>query len=248
MQKIFVGYESREHIPYKVLEHSIKTRASRPTMVYPLKHRMLRKRGLFTRTWRTDENGQTWDELDGKPFSTEFSHSRFLTPYIAGGGWAVFMDCDILCQTDIAKIFDWCDPKYAVMVVKHEHNPKLDYKMDHMIQLPYLRKNWSSVMLFNCDHPSTQKLTPEVVNSATGFHLHTFGWCKDEEIGELPPEWNVLTGITQVESPKLLHYTEKAPWFPEQDRCAYADEWFREEKAWRESLNNLSPAMTSTWK
>jgi hypothetical protein len=80
------------------------------------------------------------------------------------------------------------------MVVKHDHQPTEHWKMDGQFQTRYHRKNWSSVCLFNCDHPANKALTVDLVNSAPGRDLHAFSWLADDLIGELPPEWNWLVG------------------------------------------------------
>jgi len=48
------------------------------------------------------------------------------------------------------------------------------------------RKNWSSLMLFNCEHPSVRKLTPEVVNKETALNLHRLQWIRDRDIAPFP--------------------------------------------------------------
>lgn len=239
---IYIGYDAREHVASKVLEFSLNRRTSKPLEISFLKHKGLRHQGYFSRKWRIDETGQLWDERDGAPCSTEFSYTRFLTPWLAkkefNADWAVFMDCDILALGDIAELFALADDKYAVQVVKHVHEPSETSKMDGVMQTRYRRKNWSSVMLFNCNHPSTQKLTPEVVDSATGLSLHGFFWCKDEEIGALGSEWNFLDGVTKpgMRSPKLVHFTAKAPWFDQE--TPHAEKWFDEEKLFIHSCNS----------
>ena len=69
--------------------------------------------------------------------------------------------------------------------------------MDGAVQTAYPRKNWSSLMLFNCDHPSVKALTPEVVNRENGAYLHRLQWAEDSDIGALPVEWNWLEGWTR---------------------------------------------------
>jgi lipopolysaccharide biosynthesis glycosyltransferase len=164
--------------------------------------------------------------------STEFSFTRFLTPLLNGyDGWALFIDCDMLFIESPDKLFELADDKYAVMCVKHDYIPKSTIKMDGKTQHLYPRKNWSSVMLFNCSHPSNQRLTREVVNTESGAFLHQMQWLKDEEIGELPKEWNWLVGWHKEPedgTPKLLHYTEGGPWFKGYEDCEYADEWNHE--------------------
>ena len=92
---------------------------------------------------------------------------------------------------DIKELFDLADPKYAAMVVKHDYKPKSNTKMDGQIQFPYPRKNWSSLILFNNEHPSHKFLD---VNGMTPAELHQFDWIADKDLGELPERWNWLVG------------------------------------------------------
>jgi lipopolysaccharide biosynthesis glycosyltransferase len=140
----------------------------------------------------------------------------------------VFVDCDVVFVDDVKKLFDQADDQYAVMVVKHDYTPKEGIKMDGCKQLPYPRKNWSSMILWNCGHPSNQQITPDLVNSQTGQYLHRFQWLDDSEIGSLDPEWNWLAGWYQEPQdgiPKAIHYTEGGPWFKEYRRCDYHKVW-----------------------
>ena len=214
---IYVGYDSREDVAYRVLKSSIKRQSSR--RIQPLIQSQLRESGIYTR------------DVDVLA-STEFSFTRFLTPLLNGyDGWALFIDCDMLFIESPDKLFELADDKYAVMCVKHDYIPKSTIKMDGKTQHLYPRKNWSSVMLFNCSHPSNQRLTREVVNTESGAFLHQMQWLKDEEIGELPKEWNWLVGWHKEPedgTPKLLHYTEGGPWFKGYEDCEYADEWNHE--------------------
>jgi len=109
---------------------------------------------------------------------------------------------------------DHADPSKAVMVVKHDHRQE-GMKMDNQPQQSYPRKNWSSVMLFNCNHSANRRLTVEDVNRRPGRDLHRFYWLHDDEIGELPPEWNWLVGVQpKPKHPKIAHYTLGGPWLP----------------------------------
>ncbi|XP_008231578.1 PREDICTED: protein CDI-like [Prunus mume] len=220
--KIFVGYDQREDIAYEVCRHSILKRSSIPVEIIPLKQSDLRKEGLY---WR--ERGQ----LE----STEFSFTRFLTPYLANyEGWAVFVDCDFLYLADIKELRDLVDEKYAIMCVQHDYIPKETTKMDGALQTVYPRKNWSSMVLYNCEHPKNRVLTPEVVNTQTGAFLHRFQWLEDEEIGSIPFVWNFLEGHNQVVEgnprtfPKAIHYTRGGPWFEAWKNCEFADLWLNE--------------------
>ena len=218
--KVFIGYDSREDIAYKVCKNSILKRTER-IEVYPLIQSDLRTKGLYSRGV---------DVLA----STEFTFTRFLVPELVGfSGWALFMDCDMILQADIAELFAQVDDKYAVMCVKHDYNPEASIKMDGKAQTVYPRKNWSSVMLFNCGHPSNSVLTKDLVNKPdiSGAYLHRFSWLSDDEIGDLSQEWNWLVGHYHEPGhgkPKLLHYTEGGPWFENYVNCEYSDRWIAE--------------------
>jgi lipopolysaccharide biosynthesis glycosyltransferase len=213
--KIFVGYDTREDITYQVCEHSIKQHQPKAE-VLPLKMKELREAGLYTRPI---------DPLS----TTEFTFSRFLIPYMTNyNGWAVFCDCDFVWTVDAAELFAQADERYAVMVVKHDYTPAPGVKMDNQKQMPYPRKNWSSMILWNCAHPANKVVTPEMVNKETGQYLHRFSWLKDEEIGSIDHSWNWLVGWYQEpqdSAPKVLHYTEGGPWFKEYRDCEYSNVW-----------------------
>lgn len=216
MVRVFVGYDPREAVAFSVLEHSIHRRASRPVTVAPIMLSQLD--GLM---WR-----------DRNPLqSTDFSFSRFLTPYLCGfEGWAVFMDCDMLVLDDIAALWDLRDDRYAVMCVHHNHVPEEEIKFLGQTQSRYEKKNWSSVMLMNCARCTA--LTPEYVNTASGLELHRFHWLDgDHLIGQIPHRWNHLVDYDPaVAADELsnLHYTTGGPYFDEYRECGYADLWFAE--------------------
>ena len=215
--KVFVGYDTREDIAYQVCKHSIKSKQPNAS-VRPLKQQELRDAGWYTRG------------ID-KLASTEFTFTRFLIPELCNfKGWALFMDCDMILKTDIKELFDQADDQYAVMCVQHDYSPSATTKMDGQQQTVYPRKNWSSVMLFNCGHKSNQALTQDLVNNpdVTGAYLHRFSWLKDKEVGELSPEWNWLVGHYKEPedgTPKLIHYTEGGPWFENYRNCEYHQDW-----------------------
>ena len=125
-------------------------------------------------------------------------------------------------------VTNYFDPSKAVQVVKFNFNPTLTTKMDNKIQSSYPMKLWSSFIMFNMAHPDNLKLTPETVNSATGTFLHGFGWVSSPDlIGEIPPQWNYVAGVTQGVEPAAIHYTEGGPWFLEYKECPFANEWYR---------------------
>ena len=216
--KVFVGYDPREDIAYQVCKHSILTKQPEAN-VRPLVQKELCDSGWYNRP------------ID-KLASTEFTFTRFLVPELANfKGWAVFMDCDMILTTDIKELFDQADDKYAVMCVQHDYTPKEGMKMDGQKQTIYPRKNWSSVVLFNCAHPSNARLTQDMVNDPelNGAYFHRFSWLKDEEIGELEHTWNYLVGVyDDIETPKLIHYTEGGPWFENYRNCEFSDLWKQE--------------------
>ena len=163
-------------------------------------------------------NGQQYDEIDGKPFSTDFSFTRFLVPHLnLYRGMALFMDCDMYCRTDITELFEMCkDSYYPVWAVHHKYEPKKGTKMNNQIQEPYQRKNWSSLMMFNCNHSSLDNLSLDNVNTKSGRWLHGFKWLPDEEadVGQIPEEWNWLDGHSPEDlEAKIVHFTTGGPWF-----------------------------------
>ncbi len=230
---VYIGWDEREDDAFWVCRHSVIRNSSWPVFVVQMKQDVLRYIGLYDRQ-ELSENGQKYDVIDGKPFSTEFSFTRFLVPAMTQyKGWAVFMDCDMLMLGDVSELLRLADDRYAVMVVKHNHIPPEESKMDDQIQTRYRRKNWSSFVLWNCAHPSNFNLSVDAVNKEPGAWLHAFSWLKDEEIGELPLEWNYLVGYNskdQVARPKNIHYTVGGPWFDDYQNVEYADEWRREKR------------------
>lgn len=226
MIPVFIGYDPREAVAYSVLAHSILQRSSEPVTIAPLMLSQLK--GVFHRERHPLQ-------------STDFSFSRFLTPYLSGyAGWSIFMDCDMLVLEDIAKLWRLRDERYAVMCVKHNHVPKEERKFLNEPQSKYEKKNWSSVMLFN--NARCRALTPEFVNTASGLELHQFKWLGDDAlIGELPHEWNHLVAYDEPrKGAALVHYTLGGPYFDAYRDCEYAAEWFaaRDEMlATRESFN-----------
>ena len=220
---IYVGWDSREDIAYQACKQSLLDTASVPIKVIPLKQRLLKRDKMY---WRKSD----------KLASTEFTFTRFLVPELAEfEGWALFIDCDFIALEDVKELFDQTDDKYAVMCSQHDYTPKEGTKMDGKQQLNYPRKNWSSMMLFNCGHPSNQKLTKELVNDPDidGKYLHRFSWLDDKEIGKISHEWNWLVGWykePQDGKPKFLHYTEGGPWFEQYKDCEYNLEYYRSER------------------
>jgi hypothetical protein len=210
--RVFIGFDPRETAAYHVLAHSIQTRSSRPVAVTPIVLDQLKP-----------EFDRPRDPLQ----STDFSFSRFLTPFLSGfAGWSLFMDCDMLLRTDIAALWQLRDERYAVMCVKHNHVPRESTKFLGETQTKYAKKNWSSVMLFN--NARCRALSPGYVSRASGLELHQFKWLgNDALIGELPHRWNHLVGVDPYDADAaIVHYTIGGPYFDEYRDCDYAAEWF----------------------
>lgn len=231
---IFVGFDPREAAAFAVCRASMDRWMNLPIPVQGLVLSRLRAQGYYWREHVYQENGQLRDVISDAPMSTEFAISRFLTPLIAKEGLALFTDCDVLVRSPLMELFDSVKRHYAVMVVKHCHKPEYGVKMDGQVQTRYARKNWSSVMLFNCDHPANKKLTLEMVNTLPGRDLHRFCWLSDDEIGELDPCWNYLVGHTKLDGqkPKIVHYTDGIPTMRGYEHCEYADEFRTRLEEW----------------
>lgn len=217
MNKIFIGWDSREVVAYDVCKHSIKRNTESNIEIFPIKQQELRDKKLYNRPV---------DSLA----STEFSLTRFLVPYLSDyKGFSIFVDCDFLFKEDVQKLFDLVDRTKAVSVVKHDYNPSNAVKMDGKSQHIYPRKNWSSLIVFNNEHPSNQKLNLDLVNNETPQYLHRFSWLSDDEIGEISHEWNYLVGwYNDLKNPKAIHYTEGGVWFKEYVDCDFSKDWLYE--------------------
>jgi hypothetical protein len=233
---IYIGFDARESAAFAVCRHSIKKRLNLPIPIYGVVLDDLRQSGLYRRPTEI-RDGKLWDVISDAPMSTEFAVSRFLVKELATRGrkegepvgWALFMDCDMLARENLVRLFEQANPKYAVMCVKHKHMPPPGTKMDGQAQVQYARKNWTSLMLINGDHPANSALTVELINTVPGRDLHRFCWLKDEDIGELSPEWNWLVGHNE---PKVVHFTEGYPLLPGYEDVDFAEEWRQAFHAW----------------
>lgn len=231
---IWIGFDPRpaEVQAFAVARHSIRQRLSETLPIYALNMKTLRRTGLYRRpTFRRD--GKLWDGISDARMSTEFAISRFLVPHLAKTGWALFADADVMARVDLVELFALADPKFACMCVKHDYTPKAETKMVGEMQQQYARKNWSSVVLWNCEHPKTKKLTPKLVNEQRGLWLHQFSWLDDDDIGSLDPAWNHLVGDSKPNpSARLVHFTNGTPNMPGHEESEYAIEWWKELEQW----------------
>jgi lipopolysaccharide biosynthesis glycosyltransferase len=207
---IVVGFDQREAVAYHVFTQSIIEKASLPVVFIPLAVNTLCS---YSETHADRSN--------------DFIYSRFLTPYLNQfQGWAVFADGDMVCQADIAELWRLRDESKAILVVKHEYQTKAHIKYLGNINENYPRKNWSSLILWNCKHPKHKILTPEFIESRSGKFLHRFAWLDDSDIGELPREWNwLVTEYPNNPSAKILHYTLGTPCFNDYKDSDMAEYW-----------------------
>jgi hypothetical protein len=215
MIPVAIGFDPRETIAYHVLEQSIIDKTSAPVAIIPLAERMLRG-------------------FDGQRDGTNaFVYSRFLVPELMDyQGWAIYCDSDMLLRDDLLKLWDLRDESKAVMVVQHDYQTSTHRKL---IGTPmecentdYPRKNWSSLILWNCGHEQNRILTSEFVSESPGSVLHRFSWLSDDLIGSIPPEWNHLVGERdKSDRARLVHFTHGSPCFEHYRKCDYSTEWHR---------------------
>lgn len=223
---VYIGFDRCEPQATEVARRSLLTNTSATPEIRDLQESEMRKRCIYDRPYRT-AGAQRIDIRDGKHFATDFSFTRFLVPTLNKyKGWALYCDAFFLFRADVQELFALCDDKYAVMCVKHDHRPKERTKMEDQRQEVYQRKNWSSLMLFNCGHKANAELTIEMVNYSRGAFLHGFGWLEDRLIGGLPESWNALDGWSAPEAePKAVNMTRGIPTMSGCDDIDYADEW-----------------------
>jgi hypothetical protein len=213
MIRVFIGYDPREAVAYHVCVNSIIRQSSRPVAFTPV---ALNNLPDYRET-----------HADG---SNQFIYSRFLLPHLMGyRGWALFMDGDMILRDDIAKLWALRDDSKAVLCVQHDYKTKAQGKYLGSKNQDYPRKNWSSVVLWNCSHPANRAVTPTFVEESTGAQLHRFTWLGDSLIGSLPSVWNWLPQeFGDNPNAKLLHWTLGTPCFHEYADAPMATEWHRE--------------------
>jgi len=210
---IFVGYDPDESVAFHVCVNSIIRHATQPINIVPLALNLL--------------NDYTETHQDG---SNAFTYLRFLVPHLMQyQGHAIYIDGDMVVRDDITKLDQLFSDVFAVQVVKHDYQTTQPIKYFGAKNENYPRKNWSSVILWNCEHDSNRLLTPEYVQQNTGAHLHRFTWLSDDKIGELPVEWNWLPDeLGQNDRARLLHYTLGIPCLNKSKTGLHTVEWYQE--------------------
>ncbi|MDC1296179.1 glycosyltransferase [Pseudomonadota bacterium] len=207
---IVVGFDQKESVAYHTFVQSVIEQSTIPTRFMPLTI------GSLTNYKEIHKDG-----------SNDFIYSRFLVPYLMNyNGWAIYADGDMVCLEDIKKLWDLRDNNFAVQVVKHNYKTKVKSKYWGNKNEDYPRKNWSSLILWNCNHQSHKILTPEFIQEQTGSFLHRFSWIKDKEIGEVAKEWNWLAmEYEEKKDINLIHYTIGTPCFKEYHDKSLSSYW-----------------------
>lgn len=205
--RVFIGHDSTQEINSRACTHSLNRHGVDPDWV-DLKR--MRKMG-YTR------------KEDG---STEFAYTRFLVPYLCGyKGYAIFCDSDFIWRDSPELMAPWVEdaPVYCVQHPKMEVASNTKFRGNKNEWYP--RKWWSSMMVFNCEHPDIiQNLTLENVNSKSPAWLHRMEWASS--VGSIPQEYNHLVRYYEHnEDAVAIHFTEGTPMYHEYRNDDYAEEW-----------------------
>lgn len=213
---IYIGFDSSNYgqkLAFEVCKRSI-LKYNKNLIIKGLYIDKLKEEGIYK---REDNTG-----------ATEFTYTRFLVPYLNNyKGWAMFCDSDFLWFCDIEEVINkYKDTSKALLCVKHKHTKcNNNTKMDGKKQEWYPRKNWSSLMFFNCGHPDIKNLTLDNVNNKSAKWLHRMEYCDDNNIGELPIEYNYLVDYYNTGNYKALHFTDGGPWHEKYRNVMYGDLW-----------------------
>lgn len=216
---VYIGFDTRNYgqtLAYEGCKRSIEDKLNRDK--YNVEIHQLNLKELM-------KQGHMYREVDPLA-ATEFTYTRFLVPFLNGyKGKALFCDSDFIWTCCVSEAFDYLKPDQAVACVQHDYTPHATVKMNGLHQTTYPRKNWSSLMVFNCEHPSTHQLTIQAVNEQTPAWLHRMTWAKDEEIGSIPYQYNYLVDNYTTDDAKVYHYTDGGPWHPGYEDVQYGEHW-----------------------
>ena len=107
---IVVGFDQREAVAYHTFTQSIIEKSTMPVRFLPLSINSL--------------SNYNERHNDG---SNDFIYSRFLVPHLMNfKGWAIYADGDMICLEDIKKLWNQRNNNYAVQVVKHDYETKIE--------------------------------------------------------------------------------------------------------------------------
>jgi len=223
--RVFIGFDPAEAVAAEVAAKTLRKVTNGEIEPEFLCAPKLAAQGLLTRI-SDHRGGQSYDLISNAPKSTQFAISRFLTPLLCQTGFALFLDCDMIFVRDPREMLREIKAEHAVSVVKHDHRPTEQWKMVNQRQTTYPRKNWSSVMLFNCEHPANQRLSVRDVNERVGRDLHALYWLADDEIGALDPAWNWLVNVKERPANLgIAHFTLGGPFTPAWNGAPNDDLW-----------------------
>jgi lipopolysaccharide biosynthesis glycosyltransferase len=216
---IYIGFDTRNYgqtLAYEGCKRSIEAKLNRDK--YEVEIHQLNLKELM-------KSGHMYRDVDPLA-STEFTYTRFLVPFLNGyKGKALFCDSDFIWDCCISEAFDYLQNDQAVACVQHDYTPNATVKMNGLAQCAYPRKNWSSLMVFNCEHPSTKLLTVQTTNEQSPAWLHRMEWAKDTEIGMIPYQYNYLVDTYNTDDAKVYHYTDGGPWHPGYENVNYGNHW-----------------------
>ena len=223
--RVFIGHDSKAPHHTEVCKQSILRHATKPVLIETLDQDALRRASLYRRWFYRDSDDALVDGADGRPFSSEFAFTRFMIPALMQWkGSAIFCDSDFMFRDDINKLWHEHDERYAVQVAQQKYISKAKTKKTGVPQQNYNRKNWSSLILWNCGHQANRELTTHVVNTFPGSYLHGFGWLRAGEIGTIRHGWNWIEGTTSS-SASAVHFTLGTPDLEAYRNMKFADEW-----------------------
>jgi hypothetical protein len=222
MLKIFIGYDLEKEDCYNVCRFSLLKRTDDVEII---------------RIGNSILSNDIWYRKKNNLETTEFSICRFLTPFLSEyKGISIFMDDDFLWRCDIKSILDYFDSSKAVMVCQHDYVPKYTTKWLNNKQTVYEKKNWSSLMMFNNEHPDCLKLSVENVNEQTGLWLHQFKWT--DNVGAIPLSYNFLVGeYKEYKNINAFHFTNGCPIFDDCKTQDFAEEWLNDYSSYKSSLS-----------
>jgi lipopolysaccharide biosynthesis glycosyltransferase len=218
MIDIVVGFDQREAVAYHTFCQSVIDNCSEPVRFTPL----------------------VANNVERKGGSNDFIYSRFLVPSLMGyRGWAIFADGDMVCREDIARLWEMRDDRYAVQVVQHDYQTKHPRKYLGNKNENYPRKNWSSLILWNCAHIANRCLDKQTIDAVEGSFLHRFGWLNESEIGELPLTWNWLAmEYPGNDNAQIVHYTIGTPCFGAYQNCDMSEYWWLSYKRMNQGVDD----------
>lgn len=222
MYNIYIGYDStstEQKLAWDICKRSIEKNCSDLSSINIIKLEInsLIEKKLF---YREDNDG-----------STEFTYTRFLVPYLNDyKDYALFIDNDFLFECDILELFKYYTSKdNPLSCVKHNYvSCNSSIKMNGTKQEWYPKKNWSSLMIFNCGHNDVcLNLTIDNVNNKSPKWLQRMDWCSQNKIIEIPKSYNYLVNYYNDNNIKALHFTDGGPWYKEYRNVEHAEKWLK---------------------